>query len=116
MKELAARYRKAKKIRVVQDNLNTHSINAFYEAFSAEEAFALSERFEFYYTAKKASWLNQIEVELSAVSKQWLNGRIATKQQFEKEVTAIVNEREEKAIKIDLHRPSRTRPASCCLS
>lgn len=101
MKELAARYPKAKKIRVVQDNLNTHSTSAFYEAFSAEEAFALSERFEFYYTPKKASWLNMIEIEFSALSKQCLNRRIATKQQLEKEVKAIVKEREEKAIKID---------------
>ena len=101
MKELAARYPKAKKIRVVQDNLNTHSISAFYEAFSAEEAFALSQRFEFYYTPKSASWLNMIEIEFSALSKQCLNRRIATKDQLEKEVSAIVKEREEKAIKID---------------
>jgi hypothetical protein len=101
MKELAARYPKAKKIRVVQDNLNTHSISAFYEAFEAEEAFALSQRFEFYYTPKKASWLNMIEIEFSALSKQCLNRRIATKQQLESEVLAIVKEREEKGIKID---------------
>jgi DDE superfamily endonuclease len=101
MKELAARYPEAKKIRVVQDNLNTHNVSAFYEAFGAEEAFALSQRFEFYYTPKKASWLNQIEIEFSALSKQCLSRRIATKQQLEREVTAIVKEREEKAIKID---------------
>ena len=101
MKELAARYPKAKKIRVVQDNLNTHSISAFYEAFDAEEAFALSQRFEFYYTPKRASWLNQIEIEFSALSKQCLNRRIATKQELEEEVTAIVKEREEKGVKID---------------
>ena len=101
LKELAARYPKAKKIRVVQDNLNTHSASAFYEAYEAEEAFALSQRFEFYYTPKSASWLNMIEIEFSALSKQCLNRRIATKQQLEKEVTAIVKEREEKGIKID---------------
>jgi transposase len=101
MKALAERYPKAKKIRVVQDNLNTHSTSAFYEALEAEEAFALSQRFEFYYTPKKASWLNQIEIEFSALSKQCLNRRIATKEQLEKEITAIVKEREEKAIKID---------------
>jgi hypothetical protein len=101
MKELAARYPKAKKIRVVQDNLNTHSTSAFYEAFSAEEAFALSQRFEFYYTPKRASWLNMIEIEFSALSKQCLSRRIATKQQLEKEVLAIVKEREDKDIKID---------------
>jgi len=101
MKELAACYPEAEKIRVVQDNLNTHSISAFYEAFSADEAFALSQRFEFYYTPKKASWLNQIEIEFSALSKQCLSRRIATKERLEKEVTAIVKEREQKAIKID---------------
>jgi DDE superfamily endonuclease len=101
MKELAACYPEAEKIRVVQDNLNTHSISAFYEAFSASEAFALSQRFEFYYTPKKASWLNQIEIEFSALSKQCLSRRIATKERLEKEVTAIVKEREQKAIKID---------------
>jgi hypothetical protein len=101
MKELAAPYPKAKKIRLVQDNLNTHSISAFYEAFSAEEAFALSQQFEFYYTPKKASWLNMIEIEFSALSKQCLNRRIASKQELEKEVKAIVKEREEKGIQID---------------
>lgn len=101
MKEVAARYPKAKKIRVVQDNLNTHSISAFYEAFSAEQAFALSQRFEFYYTPKRASWLNMIEIEFSALSKQCLSRRIASKAELEKEVLAIVKEREEKAIKID---------------
>jgi len=101
MKELAARYPEAKKIRVVQDNLNTHSTSSFYEAFSAEEAFALSQRFEFYYTPKSASWLNMIEIEFSALSKQCLSRRIATKEQLTKEVLLIVKEREEKEIKID---------------
>ena len=101
MKELSARYPKAKQIRVVQDNLNTHSTSAFYETFSAEEAFALSQRFEFYYTPKSASWLNMIEIEFSALSKQCLNRRIATKEELSQEVSAVVKEREEKAIKID---------------
>lgn len=101
MKELAASYPEAEKIRVVQDNLNTHSTSAFYEAFSAEEAFALAQRFEFYYTPKSASWLNMIEIEFSALSKQCLSRRIASKGQLQKEVLAIVKEREEKAIKID---------------
>lgn len=101
MKELAQRYPEATKIRLVQDNLNTHSTSSFYESFSAEEAFALSQRFEFYYTPKKASWLNMIEIEFSALSKQCLNRRIATKEELTKEVLAIVKEREEKAVKID---------------
>jgi hypothetical protein len=101
MKELAHRYPQARKIRLVQDNLNTHSTSSFYETFSAEEAFALSQRFEFYYTPKSASWLNMIEIEFSALSKQCLSRRIATKEELTKEVLSLVKEREEKAIKID---------------
>ena len=101
MKELAGKYPQAEKIRLVQDNLNTHSTSSFYETFSAEEAFSLSQRFEFYYTPKSASWLNMIEIEFSALSKQCLNRRIATKEELTTEVLALVKEREEKAIKID---------------
>jgi hypothetical protein len=100
MKEPAAHYPEAVKIRVAQDDLNTHSTSPFYEAFSAEEAFALSQRFEVYYTPKSASWLNMIEIELSARSKQCLNRRSASKEELTKEVTAMVKEREEKAIRI----------------
>jgi hypothetical protein len=101
MKELAKRYPKATKIRLVQDNLNTHSTSSFYESFSAEEAFALSQRFEFYYTPRRASWLNMIEIEFSALSKQCLNRRIATKEELITEVMAIIKEREAKVVKID---------------
>jgi hypothetical protein len=101
MKELAASYPEAKKIRVIQDNLNTHNASSFYETFSAEEAFELSQRFEFDYTPKSASWLNLIEIEFSALSKQCLNRRIATQDRLTREVLSIVKERQEKAIKID---------------
>jgi DDE superfamily endonuclease len=101
MQELAAQYPEARKIRVVQDNLNTHSTSAFYETFSAEEAFRLAQRFEFYYTPKSASWLNMIEIEFSALSKQCLSRRIATKEELTTEVLSLVKEREEKAVKID---------------
>jgi hypothetical protein len=101
MKESAAAYPEATKIRLVQDNLNTHSTSAFYESFSAEEAFALSQRFEFYYTPKSASWLNMIEIESSALSKQCLSRRIATKEELTREVLSLVKEREEKCVKID---------------
>jgi len=101
MKALAGKYPQAEKIRVVQDSLNTHSISSFYETFSAEEAFSLSQRFEFYYTPKSASWLNMIEIEFAALSKQCLSRRIATKEELTREVLTIVKEREERAIKID---------------
>jgi len=101
LRKLAAQFPQAVKIRLVQDNLNTHDASAFYETFPAEEAFALSRRFEFYQTPKKGSWLNMIEIEFSAIARQCLSRRIATKAELEREVLAAVKEREEKAIKIE---------------
>ncbi len=100
MKQLAALYPRAEKIRVVQDNLNTHNTSSFYEHLPAAEAFALAQRFEFYYTPKSASWLNMIEIEFSALVKQCLDRRIPTKEKLRKEVLAIVKERNDKQIKI----------------
>lgn len=97
---LAARYPEAKKIHLVQDNLNTHNASSFYEHLPAADAFALAERFEFNYTPKSASWLNMIEIEFSALSRQCLDRRIPTQEQLEKEVLALVKERAEKKIKI----------------
>lgn len=79
---LAALYPDAIKIRLVQDNLNTHSPNAFYEQLPAVEAAALAARFTFYYTPECASWLNIIELEFSALSRQCLNRRIPTQEQL----------------------------------
>jgi hypothetical protein len=101
LREVAEAFPNAEKIRLVQDNLNTHYASAFYETFAADEAFALAQKFEFYYTPKSASWLNMIEIEFSAIVKQCLNRRIASRAELEREVLAIVKEREEKAIKID---------------
>lgn len=101
LQKVAAKYPKAKKIRMVLDNLNTHNESSFYETFSAEEAFRLSQLFEFYHTPKKASWLNMIEIEFSALSRLCLDRRIPSQAQLEQEVLAIVKERTEKQIKID---------------
>ena len=98
---LAAEFPEAEKIRVVLDNLNTHNASAFYEVFAAEEAFRLAQKFEFYYTPPKASWLNMIEIEFSAIARLCLDRRIPTKEELEREVLAIVKEREEKAVKIE---------------
>ncbi len=84
LKELAALYPKAAKIRLVQDNLNTHNLSALYETFPAHEAFALAQRFEFYWTPKSASWLNMIECEFSALSRLCWSRRIATVKSGEK--------------------------------
>jgi hypothetical protein len=97
---LAALYPGAKKIRLVQDNLNTHNAGSFYEYLPAEEAFGLAERFEFHYTPKSGSWLNMMEIEFSALSRQCLNRRISSIERLEKEVLRLVKERAEKKIKI----------------
>lgn len=101
MKQLADQYPDAVKIRLVQDNLNTHNTSSFYEHFPAREAFELAGRFEFYYTPKSASWLNMIEIEFSALARLCLNRRIPTQEQLEKEVLAIVKQRGDKLIKIN---------------
>ncbi|MEI6949813.1 IS630 family transposase [Paraflavisolibacter sp. H34] len=101
LKALAKAYPKAVKIRLVQDNLNTHNASSFYEHLPAAEAFALAQRFEFYYTPKSASWLNMIEIEFSALVKQCLNRRIPTQERLIKEVGGIVKERNKKRIKIN---------------
>lgn len=101
LQQIAANYPVAEKIRLVQDNLNTHTTAAFYDHLPAHEAFALAQRFEFYYTPKAASWLNMIEIEFSALARQCLNRRIPTIQQLQKEVLALVKKRNDQQIKIN---------------
>ena len=97
---LAAEFPEASKIRLIQDNLNTHDVSAFYENLPADEAQALADRFEFFYTPKSASWLNMIEIEFSALTRLCLARRIPTIEQMEREVLALVADRTEKQIKI----------------
>lgn len=98
---LAAAYPEALKIRLVLDNLNTHDISAFYENLPADEAFALSQRFEFWFTPKAASWLNMIEIEFSALARLCLKRRIPTMKKLESELMAIISDRRQKGIKIN---------------
>jgi hypothetical protein len=98
---LATSYPDATKIVLVQDNLNTHDISAFYENLPADEARSLAEKFEFHFTPKSASWLNMIEIEFSALSRQCLDRRISTIKKLEQEVLALVAERSAKEIKIN---------------
>jgi len=73
---LTIHYPEAKKIKLVQDNLNTHTISSLYEAFEPEKARELAKRLEIHYTPKHGSWLNIAECELSALSGQSLKKRI----------------------------------------
>jgi len=98
---LATQFSSANKIRLVQDNLNTHDFSAFYENLPADEARTLAERFEFYFTPKSASWLNMIEIEFSVLARQCLNRRIPTMEQLEQEIQAIIADRNAKKAKIN---------------
>ena len=69
-------YPDARKIILVCDNLNTHTIGAFYAAFPPEEASKLVKRLEIHHTPKHGSWLNIAEIELSALSRQCLDRRL----------------------------------------
>ena len=97
---LSAAYPEADKIRLVQDNLNTHNASSFYEHLPADEAFALAQRFEFHYTPKSASWLNMIEIEFSALSRECLQRRIPTIEKLRSEVLALIEQRDAQRIPI----------------
>ena len=84
---------KADKIVLVQDNLNTHTHAALYEAFEPAEARRLVERFEWHYTPKHGSWLNVAEAEISVLSRQCLNRRIKDNQTLNKQITAWQKQR-----------------------
>lgn len=101
MLALAKTYPEAIKIKVVLDNLNTHGYSAFYQEFDAETAAWLTEKIEFIFTPKSSSWLNMIEIEFSALSRQCLNRRIPCIKKLESEVLAFFKERSQKGIKIN---------------
>jgi hypothetical protein len=91
MHEVSLHWSGAERICLVQDNLNTHTPGSFYEAFGAEEAFALASCFEMHYTPKKGSWLNMAEIEISAIARQCLDRRIGTEERLAHEI-AVYNE------------------------
>ena len=92
---------KAEKILLVQDNLNTHNWSSLYEAFPADEARRLVERFEWHYTPKHGSWLDMAESELGALTKQCLDRRIPDKKTIIKEIAAWERERNKNKTKAD---------------
>ena len=86
-------YPRAEKIRVVLDNLSTHSGAAFYEYFSAEVARKLARRMEFVYTPVHGSWLTMVEVEISVLVRQCLGRRLPDMETLEREAKAWCKER-----------------------
>ena len=90
----------AKLIRVVLDNLSTHSAGTLYRAFSPDEARRVLRRLEFHYVPKHASWLNMVEIEIGVLRSQCLDRRIATKTQVESEIAAWERQRNAAAARI----------------
>jgi hypothetical protein len=102
LKELSdTHFPNAKKIVLVQDNLNTHKPASLYEAFPPAEARRLVERFEWHYTPKHGSWLDLAESELGILSVQCLDRRIPDQTLLKKEVEAWETGRNKKHAKAD---------------
>ena len=83
----------ADKIRVVQDNLSTHSPGALYQAFPPAEARRILRRLEFHYVPKHASWLNMVEIEIGVLRGQCLDRRIDDPKRLASEIAAWERQR-----------------------
>ncbi|MDH2357489.1 transposase [Bradyrhizobium sp. SSUT112] len=81
-------YPDAETIRLVQDNLSTHSAGALYRTFPPAEARRILRRLEFHYTPKHASWLNMVEIEIGVLRGQCLDRRIADPKRLRREIAA----------------------------
>ena len=93
-------YPQAKKIRLVQDNLNTHDGASLYEAFAPEEARRILDRIEFHYTPKHGSWLNMAETEINIMNRQCLDRRLDSQSLLAGEVAAWERERNARRARI----------------
>jgi hypothetical protein len=87
------RYPEAEVVRVVLDNLNTHSPGSLYEAFPPAEARRIVSKLEFHHRPKHGSWLIVAEIELSVLSRQCLDRRIPNPEALKQEVAAWESER-----------------------
>ena len=93
-------YPQAERVRVVLDNLSTHTPGSLYEAFPAEEAHRLLRRLEFHFTPKHASWLNMAEIEIGVLKGQCLSRRIDDRERLEREIAAWQRDRNAAKAKI----------------
>ena len=93
-------YPRAHKVRLVQDNLNTHDGASLYEAFSPDEARRILDRIEFHYTPKHGSWLNMAETEINIMNRQCLDRRLDTRTLVAEEVAAWEKERNTRKARI----------------
>ncbi len=90
---LDVHYPDVRVVRLVMDNLNTHTIGSLYETFEPAEARRLSQRLEIHYTPKHGSWLNIAEIELQVLSAQCLDRRIDGRAKLSREVAAWTERR-----------------------
>ena len=86
-------YPDAAKVRVVLDNLNTHSTTSLYETFPAAEARRMVKKLEFHFTPKHGSWLNMAEIEFSIFSRCCLRQRLPDEESLIREVSALEQQR-----------------------
>ena len=91
----------AHKIKLVCDNLNTHTPAAFYETFEPEQARYLTRMIEFHYTPKHSSWLNMAEVEISVLYEQCLDRRLGQLEFLQSEIATWEEERNARKATID---------------
>jgi len=102
MRELVdVHYPEAALIRVVLDNLSTHSAGALYDAFPAPEARRVLKRLEFHHTPKHASWLNMVEIEIGVLRSQCLDRRIDDKHKLISELAAWERQRNDAQARIN---------------
>lgn len=102
MRDLVDRhYPKAERIRIVLDNLSTHTQAALYESFDPAEARRILRRLEFHYTPKHASWLNMVELEIGVMVAQCLDRRIPDKKMLTSEIAAWQRRRNAKKARIN---------------
>jgi len=94
-------YPQAQKIRVVLDNLSTHTATAFYENFPAEQARRLARRTEFVYTPVHGSWLNMVEIEIFVLVRQCLKRRLPDVKRLEREAEVWCEERNRIGASVD---------------
>jgi transposase len=94
MRELTdIHYPKAERIRVVLDNLSTHSAGALYRSFPADEARRVLRRLELHFVPKHASWLNMVEIEIGVLATQCLDRRIESYSRLVAETAAWEKQR-----------------------
>ena len=102
IKHLVTRvYRKAKKVVLVEDNLNTHNKEVLIEMLGEKEGRKIARKIEWHFTPKHASWLDQAEIEIHSLEQQCLNRRIPDFHTMQSEVASCVQKRNQDKCRIN---------------